>query len=475
MKISSFCFIILNLLVAALAVDRDTSPSQIHIALAGVDENKNSNSMTISWSTVKNTVTTTVRYGKKNNLLTEEATGISVSYWKTFHHHVVLPNLEPNTEYFYQAGDITGGFSDILSFKSAPLSGSKHDVKFAVFGDLGFYVGNKTTEYLSSVKNQLDLIVHSGDVGYADDSFLHQGCVLSFCYEDAFDNYMNSVQDWASTVPYMVGVGNHEAECHDPSCLTVKKRRDTLSNFTAYNKRFRMPSNESKGVLNMWYSFNYANAHFIMVDTETGYPGASEETRYVLPCGGFGDHMDWLEQDLIAANADRVNRPWVFAVGHHPMYQGGSINTDLQAAMEELFYNYGVDIFFTGHEHSYERDYPVYGGVTESTGTLAYVNPRATTHLMIGGAGNDEMSESTEDPPLLGMDELGFIHPEGNGKWRSSKVKGTWTALTDENHVGIGIVQIIDDSTLQFDYVRTADGSVFDTITLTRDHSIFTN
>ena len=142
--------------------------------------------------------------------------------------------------------------------------------------------------------------------------------------------------------------------------------------------------------------------------------------------------------------------------------------------MEELFYKYGVDIFFTGHTHSYERDYPVYNGVTESTGALAYVNPRATTHLMIGGAGNDEMSESTEDPPIPSLDEmLSYIHPEGDGKWRPSKDAGTWTALTDVNHVGIGIVQIIDDSTLQFDYVRTADGSVFDQITLTRDHSIF--
>ena len=322
MKICAIYIIFQLYAVLIAALDRDTAPSQIHIALAGADAKKNSDSMTISWSTVKNTATTTVRYGKKSNLLTESATGISVSYWQTYHHHVVLPSgLDPDTEYFYQVGDVLGGFSDVLSFKSAPLTGSKHNVKFAVFGDLGFYVGNKTTEYLSSVKNTLDLVVHSGDVGYADDSFLHKGCVLSFCYEDAFDNYMNSVQDWASAVPYMVGPGNHEAECHDPSCLAVKKRREMLSNFTAYNKRFLMPSNESKGTLNMWYSFNYANAHFIMVDTETGYPGAPEETRYVLPCGGFGDHMAWLEQDLIAANADRANRPWVFAAGHHPMYQ----------------------------------------------------------------------------------------------------------------------------------------------------------
>ena len=55
--------------------------------------------------------------------------------------------------------------------------------------------------------------------------------------------------------------------------------------------------------------------------------------------------------------------------------------------MEELFYKYGVDVYFCGHVHSYERDLPVYQGTPEPD----YDLPLATTHLLIGGAGNDEM------------------------------------------------------------------------------------
>ncbi|RYY84934.1 hypothetical protein EON63_08290 [archaeon] len=91
-----------------------------------------------------------------------------------------------------------------------------------------------------------------------------------------------------------------------------------------------MPSEETKGTLNMHYSFNYGNVHFVSLDTETGYPGAAEETRYVLPCGGFGDQLHWLEQDLIQANEQRALRPWIFAQGHHPMYNGDSINKEFQ-------------------------------------------------------------------------------------------------------------------------------------------------
>jgi hypothetical protein len=95
-----------------------------------------------------------------------------------------------------------------------------------------------------------------------------------------------------------------------------------------------MPSPESNGTLNMWYSFNYGPVHFISLDTETAFPGAPEEHAYVLPCGGFGDMLSWLEADLQAANSNRALRPWIFVASHHPMYNGGSVNRPFQAAIE---------------------------------------------------------------------------------------------------------------------------------------------
>jgi hypothetical protein len=57
--------------------------------------------------------------------------------------------------------------------------------------------------------------------------------------------------------------GNHEENCQHVGC-------EYTNNFTAYNYRFRMPGPESGGFMNMWYSFNYGNVHFISVSTETG-------------------------------------------------------------------------------------------------------------------------------------------------------------------------------------------------------------
>ena len=70
---------------------------------------------------------------------------------------------------------------------------------------------------------------------------------------------------------------NHESECHSPACiLGIETTGKYLNNFTAYNTRWTMPSNESGGVLNMWFSWNYADVHFVSIDTSTDFPNAPE-------------------------------------------------------------------------------------------------------------------------------------------------------------------------------------------------------
>ena len=193
-------FLLVLVVLIVVAADRDTEPSQVHIALAGKNDYGDANTMTISWQTISKTTTSTVKYGVSASSLNLKATGSSSSYYETYHHHVTLNVLDPATTYYYQVGDETGGFSEQLKFTSAPNGSTKRSFSYAVFGDLGTYNGNATMNYMTSIKDTVDLVWHSGDVGYADDSFLHQGCVLSFCYEDSYDNYMNLIQPWTSQV-----------------------------------------------------------------------------------------------------------------------------------------------------------------------------------------------------------------------------------------------------------------------------------
>lgn len=429
------------------------TPQQIHLALASIS------TLAISWMTLYNTTNSIVKYGLESNVYNYSEKGYSNSYYESFHHHVILSdNLKPNKNYYYIVGDGLRVWSNEFTFIAPDYN--KVNPSFITYGDLGSINGNDTINYLDSIKESIDLFWHGGDISYADDAFLHKDCVFKFCYEESWDRFMSYIEPFASYKPYMVVPGNHDVECHDPSCLFDLDRRNKLSNFSAYNSRFRMPSYESNGVLNMYYSWNYGPIHFISIDTETGFPGAEEEKRYVLPCGKFGDQLTWLENDLKEANKTRVQRPWIFVQGHHPMYQGDFVDIDFQNAMEELFNKYAVDIYFSGHIHSYERTWPVYKSQVEKT----YNNPSATTYIMIGNAGNDEM----DDVDAKKIKELD-ISP--NYKiYKESDVSGPWTAITDKCCFGIGKVNIIDKSNLEFQYIRTKTGEIYDRIILSRIH-----
>jgi hypothetical protein len=89
------------------------------------------------------------------------------------------------------------------------------------------------------------------------------------------------------------------------------------------------------------------------------YVNSSEETRYVLKCGGFTspggmDFVTWLENDLKKANESRSERPWIIVAGHHPMYCISGYNQNMADAIEDLLYKYEVDLMLTGHVHDYE-------------------------------------------------------------------------------------------------------------------------
>lgn len=102
-----------------------------------------------------------------------------------------------------------------------------------------------------------------------------------------------------------------------------------------------MSGEESGGVGNFWYSFDYGLAHFISLNGETDYALSpewafardlsgnethpKEEETYITDSGPFGavgnytdnksyEQYQWLQQDL--AKIDRCKTPWVIAMTH---------------------------------------------------------------------------------------------------------------------------------------------------------------
>jgi len=223
-----------------------------------------------------------------------------------------------------------------------------------------------------------------------------------------------------------------------------------------------MPSNESSGKENMWYTFQYSNIQFIMINTETDYPNAPEGTNL------FGDQLSWLEEQLIQANSpqNRSLRPWLIVGGHRPIYSSANFFSDQngipifgalyeQQAFEDLFMKYHVDVFIVGHVHAYERCYSTYKSKVMTTN---YTNPIAPVYIICGAAGTTE-----------------GLSNDMNSSWINPPP--TWSAFRYGLAYGYGILDVFSDVQGQthfakWSFIRSSDNVILDEFVLTKSQPI---
>ncbi|KAK1946267.1 Acid phosphatase [Phytophthora citrophthora] len=441
--------------------DSAKKPQQLHLAFAG---GETGTGMTISWTTFTLEEDPAVWIGSSESTLTQvkNAEIETKSYYKDddyelYSYHAVVTGLKANKEYFYKVGSTseTNFQSPMSSFTTAKENGDQNPFTVAVYGDLGVDDNSvATNKYVNDLVGEVDFIYHVGDISYADTDFLSAKNVFGFYYEEFYNKFMNSMTNVMRQMAYMVVVGNHEAECHSPTCLLSSDKKDQLGNYSAFNSRFRMPSPESRGALNMWYSYEYATAHFTTISTETDYPNSPSNAYYTKRVyGGFGDQLKWLEEDLKAADANREQVPWVIVGMHRPMYTVRSCDADgvpnndyealnVQEAFEELFIKYKVDLVLQGHVHAYERHFPtrnssaVMEGVSNDTKT--YKNPQAPVYVITGVAGG----------------------PEGFFQFKNP-ASPKWLVLMDNTHYGISKL-FVSPTNLTLKMIESSTGTVYD-------------
>ncbi|XP_010527652.1 PREDICTED: probable purple acid phosphatase 20 [Tarenaya hassleriana] len=325
--------------------DQDpTFPEQVHISLVGPDK------MRISWITEDETPAVVV-YGTTSGKYEASATGTTSSYKYTWFyksgqiHNAVIGPLEPNKVYYYKCGGPDS--AQEFSLKTPP---SNLPIKFAVSGDLGQTEWTMTTlDHIS--KSNYDVFILPGDLAYAD------------FRQPLWDSFGRLVQPLASQRPWMVTQGNHEVEK-----LPIVHNEP----FTAYNARWIMPYEESGSTSNLYYSFNVAGVHVIMLGSYTDF-------------GPTSDQYKWLENDI--KKIDRKITPWVVAVVHAPWYSsnkahlGEDESVKMKEDMETMLYQARVDLVFAGHVHAYERFSRVYQDKFDKCGPM---------YITIGDGGNLE-------------------------------------------------------------------------------------
>lgn len=323
--------------------DSDTSPQQVHVSQVG------QNNMRISWIT-QSTAPAIVHYGPSPEANASSANGTTSSYrYFTYQsgliHDVVIGPLNPNTLYYYRLGDSPS--SPHYSLKTPP---SQFPLRFAVVADLGQTDWTRSTlQHIAD--SSYDMLLLPGDLSYAD------------TVQNLWDSYGRLVQPLASQRPWMVTQGNHEIE----NIPLVHSQP-----FTAYNARWRMPFEQSGSDSNLYYSFEVAGVHVIMLGSYTDFDSDSAQYR-------------WIVTDL--QKVDRKKTPWILALLHAPWYNSNTAHQNepeshaMKAAMEDLLYKARVDVVFAGHVHAYERFARVYKDKAVNCGSV---------HITIGDGGNRE-------------------------------------------------------------------------------------
>ena len=214
-------------------------------------------------------------------------------------------------------------------------------------------------------------------------------------------------------VPVMVCPGNGDVF----SCGADGK--ETCGCMCDYTTRFKMPCTVERNCLtqNFWSSWSMGHVRFIGLDSEA-----------VFWCNSVQNHtqqMEWLKAELAAANvpAERVAHPWIVAYVHRPLWTsekgaGPTCNTTEQQGMrdafEQVLHEAGVDLVLSGHNHMYERTYPIYNGSVingSSTPEEPYTNPGAPVHIVSAAGGNGE-SMDPYDPEQPYYSAFRSINPK---------------------------------------------------------------
>jgi hypothetical protein len=291
--------------------------------------------ITIRWRTNPAT-NSRVRYGLSPTNLDHVVNHTT----QTTEHEIALVGLSSNTLYYYSVGSS----SEVLAsgtayrFRTSPPHGTVTATRIWVLGDSGeltqgaLDVRDAYYDYPGAADTDVWLML--GDNAYAEGTDSeYQARVF-----DRYEDFMRRNALWSTR-------GNHD----DIYSGANNDYYDILTMPTAAQAG-GVPSGSEA-----YYSFDYANIHFICLDSQGSDLSPSS------------DMMDWLELDLAA-----TTRQWIIAFWHHPPYSKGDHDsddpedsggrlTDMRENALPILEDGGVDLVLGGHSHSYERSFLIDG------------------------------------------------------------------------------------------------------------------
>ncbi|HEX7207029.1 MAG TPA: metallophosphoesterase [Nitrososphaeraceae archaeon] len=308
-------------------------------------------------------------------------------------------NQQQYHAYATTTASVTSALPDIINFN------------FAAAGDWGC-----TSHTTDTVNNILDknpeLVLGLGDYAY-------YGRNANCWFDDIrpIDNIMK------------IAIGNHD----------VKGTK-----LTQYMEHF--------GLTSQYYSFDYQNVHFTVMSDYVPDEIGSEQYIFV-------------QNDLAKAASD-PNIDWIVIVHHDQQYASTAHKllsrvNKWKEAYHPLFDQYNVDLILQGHQHNYQRTYPIeynndtpINPIITDRNTNTYTNPEGQIYLTVGTGGvNLQNLKGNKAPYLVTTQdkEFGFLNVDvtNNNNDGTTRLVGTFYS----NNGG--------EMTDQFTITKSAEGYLF--------------
>jgi predicted phosphodiesterase len=300
------------------------------------------NSIGISWFTIKNASDPKILVSTNFDLANKTSLEANVSNISdSFVYYAKLNNLASNTTYFFQVCSDNENKTEIMNFRTMP-SVSNY-TRFIVYGDSRTLrtERNKLAQKINdNFLNQIDFSIHTGDI-------IEDGRI-----QDQWNNYF---LDTEMLNAYKQGIyveGNHERGSN------TKMYDNLLMNSTA-DKRY--------------YAFPYNDLGFIILNSNSEAVDNKNQT-------------DWLNQTLFEYSR---KYPFNFVYLHHPLLHS-RIDPYFQEKWCPLIDKYNASIIFCGHNHHYERSFPMINSTAlnyNDSERYNYSGIADPIYIVTGGAG----------------------------------------------------------------------------------------
>ena len=243
-------------------------------------------------------------------------------------------------------------------------------------------------------------------------------------------NTKNTVENMQSKEPEIVlTVGDHSyhstADCWFDMVSPIKdKLMITLGYHDVEDGQAKMNQMlNSFGLEKPFYSYEHNKVHFLVMSAKTVYYNGSEQYNFIL-------------DDLKKASENKdIN--WIVVSSYGPLYTSPSEHIafkELRNIYHPIFEKYGVDLVLGGHNHNYQRTYPITYNPNEPkepvvTSTAAYDGQKdGIVFAIVGTAGVNLYSFNGQAPYVDTQfaNKFGFLNIDISNDKPDTKLTGTF-------------------------------------------------